>query len=76
MIDFTRKGPRSDTTESLMSLKADGKDHVVIFHDKTTSFSAWLASRRRRLKRQFKYSRTTPAGEPLPEGFYRVFVSL
>jgi hypothetical protein len=71
-VDFSNR--KTDHRTLVLGVLEPGQSYI---HDHTslkTPFSIWLATRRNRMGRQFKYSVDEEDGTPLPEGWYRIFI--
>jgi len=71
-IDFSNR--RVDQKTSILSKLEDGQSYM---HDHTllkTPFPVWIATRRSRMKKNFRYSTVDDDGSQLPDGWYRIFL--
>jgi hypothetical protein len=70
-VDFSNR--KTDRRTLVLSTLEPGQSYI---HDHTlrTPFSVWLATRRNRLGKQFRYSTNDEDNTPLPEGWYRIFI--
>jgi hypothetical protein len=71
-IDFSNR--KVDLRTSILSKLEPEQSYI---HDHTsmkTPFPVWIATRRNRMNKEFKYSTTDDDGSQLPVGWYRIFL--
>lgn len=71
-VDFSNRKVNSRTSV-LKNLKS-GESYIHDHTDMKTPFAIWLATRRSRMARDFRYSTKDEDGSELPSGWYRIFI--
>jgi hypothetical protein len=71
-VDFSNR--KVDSRTSVLEKLVPGHSYMHDHTELKTPFSVWIATRRSRMKKNFKYSTIDEDGSALPLGWYRIFI--